>query len=219
LSLVFSLLTVVLIAGVGDRRAAGMRWLATLPILFPLILLGGLAIIPADWWEAAGGAARQLVSLSNREAIWRAVLGELRAFQPVHLVGFGAYGQVASGLSAAYAPYFSAYVYASLASAHNAFLQTVLEIGYLGAGITESIMILALGRLICPSGPGPSRPGSSMLVALIAFVALAGCVESSWSPEYQEIQAMLLYALPGAAIDAWPDRAGVRRQAAESGGA
>ena len=117
-------------------------------------------------------------------------------------------------------PTFWTEIHAELASAHNAFLQAVVEIGYLGAGIAVGLLTLALGRLAGPAASLRSRSaGSRVLVALIAFVTLAGCVESTWSPEYQELQALLLFALPAAAVNAAPGRGDPRASVVESGGA
>ncbi len=219
LSLAFSVLTVGLIALTGDHRAPALRWVVIIPILFPLVLLGCLSAIPATAWEAIGGAARELASLSNREGIWHAVFAELLAFKPVHLVGFGAYGQQASGISQAYSNYFSAYMYPEVASAHNAFLQAVVETGYLGVAVTMAVMAVALGRLVGSGGLGLSRAGTTALVGLLVFSALVGCVEASWSPEHQELQVALLLALCGAGVsDLWGRDGSLAEQVTRSAG-
>jgi O-antigen ligase len=188
------------------------------PAGFPLVLVGALSAVPMGWWDAIGESARQLASLSNRETIWRAVFAELLAFKPIHLVGFGAYGHIASGLSEAYSHFFTAWIRSDLASAHNAVLQAILEVGYIGAAILMGAMAVALARLAAPEAAPSSRGAAWALAGLLVFLAMAGSTESSWSPLQQELQALLLFALAAAALAGPPAGAGAAGEAVlESG--
>ncbi len=209
--LVFCILAVVALIPV--RMATCLRALPVLPILVPPLFLLCLSAIPPDWWTAWGEGARQAATLSNRETIWHAVWVDLLAFRPIHLVGFGYLGQTSSGLSQAYLQHFPAYVYAGQISAHNGFLQTMMESGYVGTGILVASMVLAIGSLSRRGGAGIARPDSRVLLACLVFVNLAGITESTWSPMYQEVQVCLLLCLSGAAVSSIQDESDSRTQA------
>ena len=199
-SLMWSLASVVAVAWAWPRRTARLQATLLLPLLVPLLLVGVFRAVPSGWWEDGWAALRPLLSISNRDIIWGAVLDELRDFRPIHLVGFGAFGQLTSGVSSAYAGLFSGYVHAGLAGAHNAVLQEILEIGYLGLGIVLGTLMLALRRLSGDAGGRATGRASAAILGLLVFSVLAGTLEASWSPENQELHTSLLLGLVACAV-------------------
>lgn len=199
-SLMWGLASVLAVTWAWPRRTGRLQVLMLLPFLAPPLLVGVFRAVPATWWEDGWAALRPLLSISNRDVIWGAALNELRAFRPVHLVGFGAFGQLASGLSSTYAGLFSSYVHAGIAGAHNAVLQQVLEAGYLGLGILLATLKLALRRLSGNAGGRAPGLASLPILGLLVFTVLAGTLEASWSPENQELHASLLLALAACAV-------------------
>lgn len=206
--LAFVLLAIALVTLMPERLAGSLRALPVFPILVPMILLVCLSVIPPDWWQALGEGARRTASLSNREGIWQVVLNELRAFRPIHLIGFGYLGQSSSGVSQAYSRFFPAYIYTEHISAHNAFLQSMLETGYLGTGVLLGLLVATTGRLLGPGGRGLAQSGSRALIGLLVLVNLAGITESTWSPQFQAIHVCLLQVLVAGAVS--PSRSGER---------
>jgi hypothetical protein len=70
---------------------------------------------------------------SGRALVWAVTVEELLQLKPEHLVGFGSYGHVTSGISKYYAhlfPYLDRPYFATL---HNAAFQYVIDSGYVGA--------------------------------------------------------------------------------------
>ncbi len=78
--------------------------------------------------------ANNVESLSNRNIVWETTLNELRDFEPIHLIGFGVQGQVASGVGTQYSKIFSANYAHNIdkKTAHNYILQYILDMGYVG---------------------------------------------------------------------------------------
>ena len=108
-------------------------------------------------------------SLSGRPFIWSIIFISLSQFQPQHLVGFGAYGQVASGVSLQYAFLFPPTLIG--ASAHNTLLQLVLDTGYLGAALYLFLSWRVLSCLSTEAGRGGER-GRWAAVGCAALVSL-----------------------------------------------
>jgi hypothetical protein len=124
--------------------------------------------------------------LSNRPVIWEIIINELKHPKFVHLVGYGARGQTVSGLSDQYACLFVSYAQNSLASAHNVWLQLILDIGYIGLGITTILILKTTSKLIHVYQE-TNEPAFLSLFSFIGYIILIGIVESPISPDMDEI--------------------------------
>ncbi|MDE2402314.1 MAG: O-antigen ligase family protein [Burkholderiales bacterium] len=68
---------------------------------------------------------------TGRGEIWKSILGLFSNFEPIQLVGYGPFGQAISGVSSQYAWIFNE-LGASLMSCHSAYLQYLIDMGYIG---------------------------------------------------------------------------------------
>lgn len=80
---------------------------------------------------------------NNRNIIWTFCLQEVLAYKPIHLIGFGEFGQVGSKISNLWAEDFALYDNAIYTSAHNTTLQLFLDIGYIGVFGYYSLLIVS----------------------------------------------------------------------------
>ena len=80
----------------------------------------------------------RLATLNNRATIWEMALGELRACKWIHLVGYGAFAQVRTGLCYYYGGMWET---EELISLHNTSLQQLFDIGYIGLCIFLAMII------------------------------------------------------------------------------
>lgn len=119
-------------------RRIGRRGLMTCVAILPIVPLAMIGIVKlvslsdiASLFQRQGHFAQKLGIASGRENIWVSVLDVFSQFDPVHVVGYGAFGQIVSGASKNYSWLFNQIGPAST-TAHNAALQVLLDIGYLG---------------------------------------------------------------------------------------
>lgn len=134
-------------------------WLAlTIPALPVLLVLFLQALANQTWLaEFSRSGTNAIALLTGRPLIWASILGSLSDFQLSHLFGYGAMGQVTSGLSVQYGVFFvGAYASPYTMGAHNAVLQAILDVGYVGAAVQILLMwrILSFycGRIIDSTG-------------------------------------------------------------------
>ena len=71
----------------------------------------------------------ELATLNNRVLIWSTILNKYGGFEAIHLVGYGAFGHISSGISYIYAQYWRD---PELITLHNAYLQHLIDDGYIG---------------------------------------------------------------------------------------
>lgn len=153
------------------------KWIAVaLPIL-PLALMlaiRGLADSPLITALQRTGES-SVGALSGRPLIWGSILTFLSNFDPQQLIGYGAKGQVGSGVGARYGVLFATeFASPNGAGAHNTFLQAILDIGYLGAGLEVALYWLILshfGRVASRTGEA-GRWGLIGLGVTVALVVL-----------------------------------------------
>ena len=150
------------------------KWLAWAVPALPLLLIFVLGALSNEPW--LGGLSRAGASsvgaLSGRPLIWGSILVFLSTFQPVQLVGYGAMGQIGSGVSARYAVLFATDYASPLdAGAHNSILQAILDVGYIGAAI-QLLLYWRLLRHFARVGEEPSPLGRWGTIGLGAAVSL-----------------------------------------------
>jgi len=130
-------------------------------------------------------------AFSYRPLIWEAAVDELAHPRLEHLVGFGFRGQLGSGVWQAYRCVFVRYAQPQLASVHNAWLQSILDTGYVGLVLT----LFFLSMLLVRATSQCFRMGEASfqgMGAIVLYAVLAGTAEATLSPEYHGIFSMLL---------------------------
>lgn len=82
-------------------------------------------------------------SIGGRSLIWAAALDKFSEFSLFHIFGYGNAGQVASGISAGVGSLqeFSNYVNADQLSMHNAYIQALVNYGYLGFFVFSFLLV------------------------------------------------------------------------------
>jgi hypothetical protein len=129
---------------------------------------------------------------SNRPVIWSVVLSELMDIKPIHLVGYGFRGQVMSNISANYSCLFSSYTDSLLASAHNIWLQFVLDVGYLGLIMTMGLLYYLLLHL--PGLISISKGYFYLAIeGILLYILFIGTIEAPLSPDFFCIFIMVIF--------------------------
>ena len=187
-----------------------LRWLAPITLALPILLV--LAVDALSDFGFGQSLMRDgeasVGSLTGRPLVWSIIFISLSQFQLQHLVGFGASGQVASGVGLQYGSLFD---YAggpgSAATAHNAVLQMVLDTGYLGAALYLFLSWRVLSRLATEAGLGGDRGrwavvGCAALVSLLVVGATESNMISSQSSYIVLFFALNLHSLTFGAVSA-----------------
>ena len=132
--------------------------------------------------------------LSNRPIIWKAGFDELSNFKPIHLIGYGFRGQVASGVSRNYVCLFTSIVISEFASLHNIWLQTIIDVGYLGLIITITLLISLL-VWVCQRLSTRFNHYDYALLCMMLMIISIGTLEASFQPDFQELFIFLFFLL------------------------
>ena len=127
-----------------------------------------------------------IAGLDQRAIIWGGILAFLRHFSPMHLIGYGANGQVASGV---------VYTYNALIldidpqymTAHNYWLQTVLDMGYFGVVVLWmqylSVFIRLTSQLHDKNGDDAATRSTMALFLYFLALGLTEALPLLYSPE------------------------------------
>lgn len=162
------------------RLAALARLMVIFTAASSFILTGFFALISATGLgEALGRGTEQGARLgagTGRTLIWDGVFRELSHPRPEHFLGYGAYGDLKSGVSASYAWLF--YGKDGVPSYHNTFLQYALDAGYFTAILYFALMWIAVSRLRFVSDVRSARG----CVAILLLVLVGGCTEVIGTP-------------------------------------
>lgn len=164
-----------LVLAFSFARSAKLRkvWLAfaVLLPLVPLIMVGIVQIMSqteiAAVFQRQGGFAQKLGVASGRESIWMSVMHFFANPDPIHIIGFGAYGQIISGVSREYSWVFNQ-AGAALATAHNASLQVLLDCGYVGVAIWV-LLVYRVQRAALQSVDLARFPDAALLLSASSF--------------------------------------------------
>lgn len=176
---------------------AALRWAPALALVAPLALYGVNAMIRDNSSAQQvvvrdGSFAQRLGPLTGRDVVWESGMGVLADAKPIHLVGYGAFGQASSGATKGYAWIFSEPARYSLHSLHNAPLQIVMDIGYLGLAVWLLMWVTLTRRL--------SAMQSGALSAMAAFIVFGGVMEVAGTPVYPDVFVVLMLMVAGATV-------------------
>jgi hypothetical protein len=231
-----TLSAIILTDARGAALAAIMMGTATVIVLrfpkllnFNFLLIGLTPFLPSlgyRFFEAAnngtvlafmirpGAQGARLGLGTGRGEIWKAILNFFSDFEPIHLIGYGAYGQITSHASRAYAWVFNDFGQTT-ASCHNTFLQYLLDTGYLGAALwlafVTVLTLQARKALSIPDLPIASKALITCVPLLTVGLSQTEVFGTLYTPE---ILLLILSALvasafltPGAAISTSRQRA------------
>jgi O-antigen ligase len=109
-------------------------FLVSIPFLPFLIGFVDVFLGQSDIFSAVSSRGSSGGSLSGRDIIWGAIYLHFSTFDLMHVFGYGAMGQYASGISSTIGmtDEFSNYANVEYLSAHNQYLQNLINYGYIG---------------------------------------------------------------------------------------
>jgi len=193
---------------VAGSRFAGVRnrlkWLPYALPLVPLILIGMIESISylglADLFQREGQFALRLGLASGRDVIWKAVLHTFTSFDPIQIIGYGTYGQITSGASKEFSWVFLQIGGLTAASVHNATLQVLVDVGYVGLIVWIILWTRVFVGLQTCLAISANCPRRRMLVGLILVMMFSGFTEAGgtvYQADSFGIFLVLLAALVG----------------------
>jgi O-antigen ligase len=114
---------------------------------------------------------------NSRGIIWQYCLNELMDVKPIHFIGYGANGQVPSGVSKLYAYFFSEEGGDQMIT-HNYFIQSLFDLGYIGSFMLLAVMYIAITNAI---DMYKGRIKSALvLIGFMTYYTLSGTTESTF---------------------------------------
>jgi O-antigen ligase len=176
--LAYALLALAIVAFVPRRS---MRGIAFIPLLLPiapaiiLFVAGQVGSLSSSLSRNAGNGS--FVTATGRSKIWSTVVHFLSHPHAEDLIGYGAYGQVRSGLGAQYAYLFRYVEHPEFANVHNIALQTVLDMGYIGLVVYLFFLMVVINSARVSHQRAGTPESAALLAALIAL-SLFGASEA-----------------------------------------
>jgi O-antigen ligase len=164
-------------------------WLPLFAPLLPFIYIFIQENIP--YWVIQGLLRTPFLGnvdiLSGRGIIWKTIIDHYSDFQFIHLFGYGYHGEAISGLSAKYSYLFTNFINSDWITVHNYFLQTLLEIGYLGLILMVWFITTITTRLASMTVANPGDNSAKILFYLMFYFILAGTTETVLSTYHLEL--------------------------------
>jgi len=188
------------------RRVRTIGGISILIPLSPVLAVSILGFLAGSGF--AGALSRGTSDLStgnNRFTIWGAIFHLLEHPTIDQLYGFGAFGQLTSGVVYRYSYLFGNSVAPVFEHAHNLALQTVLDFGYIGLFVLVALVFTAIRALERLVRRTPASASSGVL-ALLMVLILSGTTEAYPSYFSLDTLAIFILALSVAAIRPWEGR-------------
>jgi O-antigen ligase len=166
---------IVALAGQAALRVTRTEKLLQLvpPItpLFPLIILQVAVLVAV--LDVSDALSRQrfdnISTLSGRSELWEFVFTEVADPKPIHLIGYGQFGQVTAGLGAKYSYIFNEQNGdITRKTAHNMVLQTFLDIGYIGV-VVFLMLLYQVTRVATQVRSAHNRLYAQLLIMIFVF--------------------------------------------------
>jgi len=198
-SLGISILTcmVVLVAAKSTRVAWGIRALPYAVLIAPFAILL-FANVVADTAFAQlivreGAFAQRLGVLTARDVVWTSALNILSTPNLLHLVGYGSVGHYTSGATLEYSWVFGQIAGLTAASLHNANLQIIFDIGYVGFVAWLLFWMSLMSRVSGLLFRGGDLLESAVIAGIAVFVLLIGIFEVAGTPYYPDVFVILMF--------------------------
>jgi O-antigen ligase len=192
-ALLFSLLASALVA--RKNLVKKHSWLIIfLSLTLPLLALFILQNLPLEWVSLLSRSETDAITLSNRTVIWDAGLHDFSTFKVQNVIGWGYRGQIPSGIMDKYAFLFSNYQNIVSISLHNAYLQHLVDTGYLGLGI----FLFLLNRLLQAMFEkrfAQQSPWGLVLGSMAVYLIVSSSMDSVLLLDFQETFSIFLLIL------------------------
>jgi O-Antigen ligase len=194
-------IAVVFYFAVAPRARASGGAALLIPFL-PLLVIGSIALLDSFGLTSAlsrDAAGTDFASATGRTLIWSQGWDVFSHPSWIHLIGWGASGQVTSGASLHWAFQFQGVVADPAAtSTHSLLLQTLFDTGYLGLGVLVAALTMTCVRLGRVVRSDPASPAVALL-AIVIVVILCGATEAAPTILSQEAFAIVLLICGAAA--------------------
>lgn len=86
----------------------------------------------------------EIFTVNNRNYIWKHAFDNLIYVKPIHIIGYGAFGRISSSIAFNYA---APWQNPLLLSLHNGYIETVIDIGYIGIFVLLFLLLLTYFRI------------------------------------------------------------------------
>ena len=206
-SLVVAVVTCVAIIFIR-RLVPFLRWLPIAVVVMPVLLYGANAAIKntsAQTLIARDGFGQQLGPLTGRDLVWKSAIDVLAEPHPIHLIGYGASGQITSGATKGYSWIFAEPAWRSRHSLHNTALQIAIDIGYIGFALWLLLWWRFMASVVARWRDGGSAE-TSVLTSMAIFIAVGGVMEVSGTPSYPDVFTVLMLLVVWTLPRLGPDR-------------
>lgn len=192
-SMAAALTAVAVVLLLSRRFGRSLGRLGLLIPISPILVLGALALLSSSALSGDVQGRGSFASGSNRLYIWEPIFESLDSFNIDQLFGFGAYGQITSGVAQGYAYLFQGY--AVVPGAHNLVFQTILDVGYFGLVLLVALFALTIRSLARTEQKGLVA-SSALLTAVIymVFIGFTEAVPTVYSIECHFLFVMILIA-------------------------
>lgn len=175
-------------------RAKRAWWIIILALLMPLLFTYLIVNLPDTWISSLSRSGTDALTLSNRTIIWNSVVDYLKPIEFEHFVGWGYRGQVTSGIMSQYAFLFSNYLDQTAIPLHNSFLQSFVEMGYIGLFVFVIMLIFLLQDSFSESLK-KSSVWSFVKKGMLIFLVISSGFDSVLSIDSQETFTIFLIIL------------------------
>lgn len=165
----------------------------TIFLLFPALVIlgdigGGIQGVLSNMGVQFSRHEGDVASFSNRDKIFATIVQGYvtQGGGGARMIGYGAYGQVTSGLSYDYAELFKhSYAEPFLMSTHNTVLQVLVDYGYFGVGVFALLVInlavLVRNNALYRKRRRQNNKNERLMVALLLYTLGSAMTESSIS--------------------------------------
>ncbi len=187
---------------VGMRFAPGkMKWLAFVLPLTPLLLLPVLGTIAqSGFGSALARSGTDIQGLNGRLGLWVLAAVRLGDVDLTHLIGYGYFGQITSGISLSFANLgFGGYANPEYISLHNVYLQTIFDSGYIGLVLLLSLVFAVIGRLTHFHRANPVAR-ADVLVGVLVYYLMYGNIEVAFTQYHEGYTLFFLIIMLAAAL-------------------
>ena len=180
-----------------QRVRAVLKLFPLVSLVAPLLIIGIFLLIRqtgvADSIGREGAFAQRLGLLSGREVVWGSAIRVLTEGNPIQMIGYGSFGQYTSGATRDYSWIFSQIAGLSSQSLHNANLQIIIDIGYIGFAVWLVFWFSMVGSLVNQLTLNGRVVETTVPLAIVCFTLLSGILEVSGTPYFPDAMVVILF--------------------------
>jgi len=175
------IMSCILILALQYLRKVQMFLLKLIPLIIllgPFILVGSVyAMQYFDLISIVSRSSSDLETGNSRFLIWLVSLNEFMIPKMEHLLGYGMYGTFTSGASVYWASNFTSFENPLLTTAHNTFLSTLYDMGYIGVIFLILVLLKSCKKLYVIYESGIYNPILSACSGILLLYAFAGITD------------------------------------------